>query len=543
MLAEPSRSTSDCENTKAGNPFEVGSISCRDSEAMSQGRRGDPEIMRPDHVSPDRQFGPNLRVHARDLLRDRYRLESSEQMLDEGSPPSAPGPGGAMDAVQEFAYGDDAYCTLLFGSKCVDSVRTSFQVDQQTSVYQDGQGLSGGPVEARISRRSAANSSSTGGADRMSSRNRSAGSNLALGGPSTATVTPLRVISISSPAAARLRTSEKFRAVSVAVSLPTRPAYQINQIRPRSKLEKEARALTLSRRAARPSEQFRTSSPNDPGTPESSGGGEELSENRARGRPGARARHARGTRDACLRAPAPGDSNPSWAPNGSRLAVERTTATGTPYVFSVDLRRRIGRRVAAGQDPAWSPRGTIAFHRVFRLPPLPPRPVECEPGVPEPCLVATSNDDCTRYHGTRFPITSGTRGGRTWDSGPSWSPDGSRIAFSRYGLWNGRNSTFDIFVANASGVPGVNRLTATPDVDEREAAWSPDGSQIAFTVGVATREIWLSSTSTAAASRPSAGTARGHRVANVRAAGRCASSSRSAERLTVLLLGESVGDD
>jgi TolB protein len=55
------------------------------------------------------------------------------------------------------------------------------------------------------------------------------------------------------------------------------------------------------------------------------------------------------------------------------------------------------------------------------------------------------------------------------DLGPSWSPDGMRIAFARGG---------DIFTVNADGT-GLVRLTEGP-VIESEPAWSPDGSRIAF---------------------------------------------------------------
>lgn len=65
------------------------------------------------------------------------------------------------------------------------------------------------------------------------------------------------------------------------------------------------------------------------------------------------------------------------------------------------------------------------------------------------------------------------------DSFPTWSPDGSRIAFqsnraAAYG--SGRN--FEIFVMNADG-SGVLRLTEAPGSDSFPS-WSPDGSRLAF---------------------------------------------------------------
>ena len=57
------------------------------------------------------------------------------------------------------------------------------------------------------------------------------------------------------------------------------------------------------------------------------------------------------------------------------------------------------------------------------------------------------------------------------DSGPAWSPDGSKIAFSR-----DVPGGYDIHVMNADG-SNVMRLT---DVTGNFASWSPDGRRIAF---------------------------------------------------------------
>jgi len=61
------------------------------------------------------------------------------------------------------------------------------------------------------------------------------------------------------------------------------------------------------------------------------------------------------------------------------------------------------------------------------------------------------------------------------DTNPSWSPDGTKIAFSsiRVGFQN------DIYVMNADG-SGLNRLTTDPASDFTPT-WSPDGKKIAFT--------------------------------------------------------------
>jgi hypothetical protein len=61
------------------------------------------------------------------------------------------------------------------------------------------------------------------------------------------------------------------------------------------------------------------------------------------------------------------------------------------------------------------------------------------------------------------------------DSHPSWSPDGTLIAFQAY-----RNRDQDIWVMDADGSNPVN-LTSDFSRDASAPAWSPDGTRIAFT--------------------------------------------------------------
>jgi len=65
---------------------------------------------------------------------------------------------------------------------------------------------------------------------------------------------------------------------------------------------------------------------------------------------------------------------------------------------------------------------------------------------------------------------TGCGGGNTYNSEPTWSPDGSKIAFVRKD---------GIYVMNADG-SGQRRLTDAGG----GPAWSPDGSKIAFGIAL-----------------------------------------------------------
>src|SRR5207302_1625318 len=77
------------------------------------------------------------------------------------------------------------------------------------------------------------------------------------------------------------------------------------------------------------------------------------------------------------------------------------------------------------------------------------------------------------------------------DEFPSWSPDGGRVVFdgsgASSGSLGGTAPTQEIFTVSSTGGPPV-QLTHN-DVPDNQAAYSPDGTQIAFVHGRA--EIWL----------------------------------------------------
>ena len=60
------------------------------------------------------------------------------------------------------------------------------------------------------------------------------------------------------------------------------------------------------------------------------------------------------------------------------------------------------------------------------------------------------------------------------DAYPDWSPDGTKIAFN-----TDRDGNYEIYVMNADG-SGQRNLTQEPRTDDLGPSWSPDGTKIAF---------------------------------------------------------------
>jgi Tol biopolymer transport system component len=174
----------------------------------------------------------------------------------------------------------------------------------------------------------------------------------------------------------------------------------------------------------------------------------------------------------------PYDAMPTFSPNGRRIAFVRLTrsnAAATVSLFTIDrLGRHATRLVSDGLDisPAWSPDGkTIAFSRL------------ADPSVPieEATLYLADADGSHVRPLGQAPVTGVS---------PAWSPDGRRIAFVSFADHNGSLCPADgcapngeIYVVNGDGT-GLTRLTISK-ADDEHPTWSPDGSRIAFASGFA----------------------------------------------------------
>jgi len=162
------------------------------AKPCARGSRCNPEIVRSDHLTSRAQRRPDVGVDASDRLGDRERLDAREHVLDERAAPGSTRPGRTMHAVEQLADRDDADRPCLFSDQRLEllGVVGALPRDQQTCVYDDGQGSSAMPTSARIARRSSAKASSTAGAAASSSRNRAAERQRPFGGAITAVLGP-----------------------------------------------------------------------------------------------------------------------------------------------------------------------------------------------------------------------------------------------------------------------------------------------------------------------------------------------------------------
>ena len=158
----------------------------------------------------------------------------------------------------------------------------------------------------------------------------------------------------------------------------------------------------------------------------------------------------------------PGDGDPAWSPDGSRIAFTRSSG-GTSGVFIVNADGgNVVQRAASGGDPTWSPDGQwIAFAC---------SDASSQQGI---CKVRAADDGTT-------PDTIVQTVGQV--SGPAWSPDGTRIAYSSD--WAMFDFWFDIWVVAPDGSSRTALITHTPEApnpyEHYQPAWSPDGGRIAF---------------------------------------------------------------
>ena len=154
---------------------------------------------------------------------------------------------------------------------------------------------------------------------------------------------------------------------------------------------------------------------------------------------------------------------PTWSPDGTRIAFwSNRDGNNEIYVTSADGRggaTRLTHSPASDYSPDWGPHDRIAF-------------VSTRGGRPALHVMNADGSGLQRLTGTDV----------NWNEvRPSWSPDGTRIAFVSERDFPVDNT--EIYELNADGSGDETRITRSLRRDDWPT-WSPDGTRLAFAHGL-----------------------------------------------------------
>ena len=163
---------------------------------------------------------------------------------------------------------------------------------------------------------------------------------------------------------------------------------------------------------------------------------------------------------------------PAWSPDGRKIAFCAGTGDDIEiYVWEQGHITQLTKNSYLDMSPSWSPDGSRIVFTSTRDVNKDGRIDYLDP----PHLYVMRSDGSEQQQ-----LTTGLH----YDHSPAWSPDGHWIVYSSY-LAEGPDS---IYLISADG---TQRQLLLDEPDCGDFAWSPDGSQLAFSKGILARDVYI----------------------------------------------------
>ena len=174
------------------------------------------------------------------------------------------------------------------------------------------------------------------------------------------------------------------------------------------------------------------------------------------------------------------DFFPVLSPTGKRIVFDSNRLRGagpinTSDLFLMNPDGSDQTHLVRGSTATWSPDGhRLAYHASASGTGA---PIRVDPGSAtiDSDIFVLSVDELLEHGEVPINLTNSPD---YVDDDPDWSPDGTKILFTRHGVDDphGDSFTAEIYTMNADG-SGLTRLTFNVE-EERGPDWSPDGSRI-----------------------------------------------------------------